>query len=84
MGMLVLGRRVGQRIQIGDDIELTVVAIEGDKVKLGFVAPSRVRIMRTELLAEEDADKESKKATHVVRTRMPDGSIEEEEVNYER
>ena len=55
--MLVLTRFAGERIKIGDDVELTVVAIRGDKVKLGFEAPRGVEIMRTELLAEEDANK---------------------------
>lgn len=60
MGMLVLARFVDQRIKIGDDVELTVVAIEGAKVKLGFEAPPGVRIMRTELL---DGDQPAKQET---------------------
>lgn len=47
--MLVLSRRRGERIMIGADIELTVVGIVGDKVRLGFQAPPHVAINRQEV-----------------------------------
>lgn len=47
--MLVLSRRRGERIMIGADIELTVVGIVGDKVRLGFQAPPDVAINRQEV-----------------------------------
>lgn len=50
--MLVLSRKVNERIKIGDDIELTVVAISGDTIRLGIEAPSKVRILRSEVYAE--------------------------------
>lgn len=49
--MLVLTRKRGESIQIGDNITVKVVAIEGGKVRLGIEAPDHVRIMRGELLA---------------------------------
>jgi carbon storage regulator len=48
--MLVLSRREGERIAIGDDIIVTVMRIEGGRVRLGIKAPDHVRIQRTELL----------------------------------
>lgn len=48
--MLVLSRKVGQRIVVGPEIEITVVAIRGPKVRLGFTAPRDVPIHRSELL----------------------------------
>jgi|GEM_PF-1082361 len=48
--MLVLSRRVDQRIRIGDDIEVVVLGIEGDHVKLGIQAPRHIRVLRHELL----------------------------------
>jgi carbon storage regulator len=54
--MLVLSRKVNQRIRVGDDIEITVLAIDGDHVRLGIVAPRSVPIMRTELLHEVRAE----------------------------
>lgn len=47
--MLVLARKKGEWIQIGDDIYVTVVKIFGRKVKIGILAPAEVAILRTEL-----------------------------------
>ncbi|WP_338751627.1 carbon storage regulator CsrA [Bacillus sp. FJAT-52991] len=47
--MLVLTRKTGEAIQIGDDIELTVISIKGDQVKLGINAPKHVDIHRKEV-----------------------------------
>ncbi len=50
--MLILTRRVGQSIKIGDDVELTVIQISGDQVRLGINAPRTVRVYRAELLEQ--------------------------------
>jgi carbon storage regulator len=47
--MLVLTRRVDESIAIGDSIVLTVLAIEGDRVKLGIAAPRDILILRQEI-----------------------------------
>lgn len=47
--MLVLKRKAGEIIKIGDEIEVHVLAVEGEVLKLGFVAPRHVSIMRSEL-----------------------------------
>lgn len=47
--MLVLSRKVGESILIGNDIVITVVAYRGDKVRLGIKAPSDVRVDREEI-----------------------------------
>lgn len=47
--MLVLSRRVGEQIQIGDDIFITVTSVDGHRVRIGIEAPSDVRIRRSEL-----------------------------------
>jgi carbon storage regulator len=47
--MLVLSRRVGERIRIAADIEVVVMAIQGDRIKLGIEAPKSVRVLRGEL-----------------------------------
>ena len=47
--MLVLSRKVGERIMIGEGIEVIVNKIRGDKVTLGIVAPKEVPIKRSEL-----------------------------------
>ncbi len=50
--MLVLSRKVGERIQIGDTVVLTVVECKNGRVRLGFEAPKDVDIYRQELLTE--------------------------------
>mgnify|MGYP001575826419 CR=1 FL=1 len=47
--MLVLARRVGENIVIGDDIVVTVVEIRGGKVRLGIRAPKKVPVHRQEV-----------------------------------
>ncbi|USK28315.1 carbon storage regulator CsrA [Bacillus sp. CMF21] len=47
--MLVLTRKTGEAIQIGDDIEITVISIAGDQVKIGISAPKNVDIHRKEI-----------------------------------
>ena len=46
--MLVLTRKNQERIVIGDDVEIVVIGIEGQRVKLGISAPAATRLVRTE------------------------------------
>ena len=48
--VLVLTRKTKQSIMIGDEIEVTVLAVHGDKVRVGIEAPREVPIFRQELL----------------------------------
>lgn len=50
--MLVLSRKQGERICVGGDIQVTVLEIRGNRVKLGFSGPPSVPIHRSEILAE--------------------------------
>ncbi|GAE33033.1 carbon storage regulator CsrA [Halalkalibacter akibai] len=47
--MLVLSRKLKQAIQIADDIEIKILAIEGDQVKIGIDAPKHIEIHRKEV-----------------------------------
>ncbi|HLS06697.1 MAG TPA: carbon storage regulator CsrA [Bacillota bacterium] len=47
--MLVLTRRIHESIQIGDEIEVKVLAVEGDQIKIGIDAPMSVEIHRKEI-----------------------------------
>jgi len=67
--MLVLTRKTDQKILIGNDITITVVAVSGDAVRIGIEAPKDVKIMRQEIL-EEVRDQNRKAA------RLPDGTEE--------
>jgi len=60
--MLVLTRRPGQSIIVGDSIELVVVRIEGDRVVLGIEAPREIRVVRSELLRAVEAENQVSKS----------------------
>ncbi|WP_191566716.1 carbon storage regulator CsrA [Metabacillus idriensis] len=47
--MLVLTRKVNEAIQIGDDVEIKVLSVSGDQIKIGIVAPKHVEIHRKEI-----------------------------------
>ena len=47
--MLVLSRKVGEEVYIGDSIRVTVIEIRGSRVKLGFSGPDHVRFERSEI-----------------------------------
>ncbi len=58
--MLVLKRKLTQSIMIGDDIELELLGIDGDQVKLGIRAPKQVEIHRKEVyLAIQESNQEA-------------------------
>ena len=57
--MLVLSRRSGEVVRIGDAVKLTVLRVQGNRVHLGIEAPNSVRVHRTELCFEMTPEKES-------------------------
>jgi len=61
--MLVLSRQKNQTIMIGDDVEITVVDIRGDKVRLGITAPSRIPVHRKEVY--EAIQQENEQAANI-------------------
>ncbi len=62
--MLVLTRKVGQRIRIGDEITITLVRIQGDKVRVGIEAPRDIAIHREEVRLRLDAEHHHQQPTH--------------------
>ncbi|MCR8660505.1 carbon storage regulator CsrA [Paenibacillus endoradicis] len=56
--MLVLKRKVGEVVRIANDIEVHILAVEGDIIKLGFEAPKHIQILRSELYDEIKAENE--------------------------
>ncbi len=62
--MLALSRKTGESIVIGNDIEITVLEMRGDQVKLGINAPKSVPIYRKEIYVQiQEANKEAVKET---------------------
>lgn len=54
--MLVLKRRAGETLMLGDSIEIRVLRVDGDSVSIGIVAPQNIAIVRAELLQEIRAE----------------------------
>ena len=61
--MLIVTRKKGQYIMIGDDIEITVSKLDDGSVKLGIDAPKEMTILRKELY--EEIERENKKAINI-------------------
>ena len=64
--MLVLTRKQGEKILIGDDIVITVLDVRGDSIRLGVDAPRGISIQRAEILtAVTEANLEANQAANV-------------------
>ena len=57
-GVLVLTRKSNQSIMIGDDIEISVLAVMGEKVRIGIEAPRAVPVFRREVYVEIQEDQD--------------------------
>jgi carbon storage regulator len=58
--MLVLSRRVGESVVIGDDVTITILEVRGDVVRVGIDAPRSVAVHRAELLEQlESSNREA-------------------------
>ena len=62
--MLILTRRVGESLMIGDDVTITVLGVKGNQVRIGVNAPKEVAVHREEILnrIEEAAAIESEES----------------------
>ena len=56
--MLILTRRVGEKLIIADDIKVTVLAIKGGQVRIGVEAPDDIEIYREEIYQRIQAEKQ--------------------------
>lgn len=64
--MLALSRKKDEAIVINDDIEITIIEIKGDQVKLGISAPKSIPIYRKEVYLQiQNANKESAKSVDI-------------------
>jgi carbon storage regulator len=68
--MLVLSRKPNESIVIGDNIQITVVEIRGDKVRLGIVAPKDVPVHREEVYEAIKSGRPAPDATQPTRKAM--------------
>ena len=70
--MLVITRKIGDRVQIGDDVTLTVLEITGSSVRLGIEAPAEVAVYRHEILAAIEEENRAAAETSVDDLPSPD------------
>ena len=54
--MLILSRKIDQKIRIGDDIVITLIDVKGDQVKIGVEAPSNVKVYRQEVFEASQSE----------------------------
>jgi carbon storage regulator len=55
--MLILSRRVGETIMIGDNVTVTVLGVQGNQIRIGINAPSDVSVHREEIYKRIEAEK---------------------------
>jgi carbon storage regulator len=57
--MLILTRRAGEALRIGDEIEVTVMAVNGSQVRIGINAPRNIAVDREEIAERKRRDRET-------------------------
>jgi carbon storage regulator len=56
--MLILTRRTGESLRIGDDVEVTVMAVNGSQVRIGIKAPRSIAVDREEIAERKQRERE--------------------------
>lgn len=62
--MLILTRRVGETLMVGDDVTVTVLGVKGNQVRIGVNAPKAVSVHREEIYMRIQAEKNVQLAAH--------------------
>jgi carbon storage regulator len=70
--MLVLTRKSNQSIMIGDDVEVSVLSVAGEKVRIGIQAPADIPVFRTEIYLEIQRQQREGKSSEEVRSEVHD------------
>jgi len=58
LSMLILTRRTGESLRIGDDVEVTVMAVNGSQVRIGIKAPRNIAVDREEIAERKQRERE--------------------------
>jgi len=78
--MLILTRRVGESLMIGDDVSVTILGVKGNQVRIGITAPKHVAVHREEIyqrIRREHPDDEDLSIAIEIRASQDDGDPEE-------
>ena len=57
--MLILTRRIGEVVKIGDDISITILEVQGNQVRLGIIAPREIAVHREEIYQRIQSNKDN-------------------------
>ena len=75
--MLILTRKKGESVKIGDEIEIFITEVKGDKVRIGISAPENMKITRTELYLTVENNKEAADKVELTRNLYAANQTEE-------
>ena len=67
--MLILTRRVGETVMIGDNVSVSIVGLKGGQIRIGISAPKDVTVHRKEIY--ERIRRAAASSTHDIRSRLP-------------
>ena len=81
--MLVLSRQRDESIMIGDDVEIIIVDVRGDKVRLGITAPKNIPVHRREIYDAIQREKAEKKESEKQQEAEPKAEHEESQTDQE-
>ena len=69
--MLILTRRAGEALRIGDDVQVTIMAVNGSQVRIGIKAPMNVSVDREEVAERKRREKNHSATVRAIARRFP-------------
>ena len=79
--MLILSRKINEKIMIGEDISVSIIEIRGDQVRLGVDAPKTVKVYRQEVFDAIKAENRAAAQSAVVFPELDLGGVKREPLN---